>query len=133
MLVYLRDGSAQTVMHVHTEIEVADQTFSLTQSQCTCTGPTSPSADHITPGAWQVSHCSASFLVTGITRPGKIPSVQAGIEPQILSSQGRRLNHLASEVVSSKDCQLQFCKIALCCIFYPCIFTVMEKGEKARL
>ena len=34
----------------HTEIEVADQTFYLTQSQHTDTGPTSPSADPITPG-----------------------------------------------------------------------------------
>ena len=40
----------------HTEIEVADQTFYLTQSQYTDTGPTSPSADPITPGAWQGSH-----------------------------------------------------------------------------
>ena len=35
----------------HTEIEVADQTFHLTQSQYTDTGPTSPSADPITPSA----------------------------------------------------------------------------------
>ena len=35
----------------HTEIEVADQTFYLTQSQYTDTGPTSPTADPITPGA----------------------------------------------------------------------------------
>ena len=45
----------------YTEIEVADQTFCLTQSQFTDTGPTSPSADPITPGAWQGSHWSASF------------------------------------------------------------------------
>ena len=45
----------------HTEIEVADPTFYLTQSQYTDTGPTSPSADPITPGAWQDSHWSASF------------------------------------------------------------------------
>ena len=32
----------------HTEIEVADQTFHLTQSQYTDTGPTSPSTDPIT-------------------------------------------------------------------------------------
>ena len=43
----------------HTKIEVADQTFYLTQSQYT--GPTSPSADPITPGAWQGSHWSANF------------------------------------------------------------------------
>ena len=40
----------------HTEIEVADPTFHLTQSQYTDTGPTSPNADPITPGAWQGSH-----------------------------------------------------------------------------
>ena len=45
----------------HTEIEVADPTFYLTQSQYTDTGPTSPSADPITPGAWQGSHWNASF------------------------------------------------------------------------
>ena len=45
----------------HTEIEVADQTFYLTQSQYTDTGPTSPSADPITPGVWQGSHWSANF------------------------------------------------------------------------
>ena len=39
----------------HTEIEVADQIFYLTQSQYTDIGPTSPSADPITPGAWQGS------------------------------------------------------------------------------
>ena len=45
----------------HTEIDVADPTFYLTQSQYTDTGPTSPSADSITPGAWQGSHWSANF------------------------------------------------------------------------
>ena len=42
MLVYLRDGSAQTILRAarHTEIETADQTFCLTQSQYTDTGPT---------------------------------------------------------------------------------------------
>ena len=57
----------------HTEIEVADPTFYLTQSQYTDTGPTSPSADPITPGAWQGSHRSANFEVTGMTRPRKNP------------------------------------------------------------
>ena len=44
----------------HTEIEVADQTFLLTQSQYTDTGPTSPSTDPISPGPWQSSHWSAN-------------------------------------------------------------------------
>ena len=55
----------------HTEIEVAGQTFYLTQSQYTDTGPTSPNADPITPGAWQGSYWSANFEVTGMTRPRK--------------------------------------------------------------
>ena len=46
----------------HTEIEVTDQTFYLTQSQYTDTRPTSPRADPITPGAWQGSHWSANFF-----------------------------------------------------------------------
>ena len=41
------------------------------QSQYTDTGPTSPGADPITPGDWQVSHWSARFEVTGLTRPAK--------------------------------------------------------------
>ena len=45
----------------HTQTEVADQTFYLTQSQYTDTGPTSPSADPIMPGAWQGSHWNANF------------------------------------------------------------------------
>ena len=57
----------------HTEIEVADQTFHLILSQYTDTRPTSPSADPITPGAWQGSHWSANFEVTGMTRPRKNP------------------------------------------------------------
>ena len=48
-------------MCCHTEIEVADQTFHLTQSQYIDTGPTSPSTDPVTPGAWQGSHWSANF------------------------------------------------------------------------
>ena len=45
----------------HTEIEVADQTFHLTQSQYTDTGLTSPSAGPIAPDTWQGSHWSANF------------------------------------------------------------------------
>ena len=39
----------------HTEIEVADQTFHLTQSQYTDTGPNNPSTDPITPGPDRVA------------------------------------------------------------------------------
>ena len=48
----------------HTETEVADQTFYLTQSQYTDTGPTSSSTDPIMPGARQCSHWSTNFEVT---------------------------------------------------------------------
>ena len=46
--------------YCHTEIQVADPPVHLTQSQYTDTRPTSPSADPITPGAWQGSHWSAN-------------------------------------------------------------------------
>ena len=85
----------------HIEAEAADRTFYLTQSQYTDTGPTSPSTDPITPGVWQGSHWSANFWVTGMTRPGKIPS-PAGFEPEILRSRGGRLNHYANEAVGVK-------------------------------
>ena len=82
----------------HTEIEVADQTFYLTQSLYTDIRPTSPSADPIMPGAWKGSHWSASFEVTAMTRPCKILS-QARFEPQIVRSRCGRLNQLANEAV----------------------------------
>ena len=57
----------------HTEIEVANQTFYLTQSQYTDTGSTSPSADPVTPGAWQDSHWTAIFLSHWYARLRKNP------------------------------------------------------------
>ena len=90
MLVYLRDGSAQTSFTCcHTETEVADKTFHLTQSQYTDTRSTSPSADHISPGAWQGSHWNANYYMT---QSGKILS-QVGSKPPIFRSQGECLNH----------------------------------------
>ena len=74
----------------HTEIEVADQTFYLIQSQYTDTGPTSPSADPITPGVWQGSHWSANFWVTGMTQTRKNPRA-SGIRTRIFRSRGGRL------------------------------------------
>ena len=65
----------------HTEIEIAEQTVYLTQSQCTDTRLTSPSSDPTAPGAWQGSRWSANLYVTGMTRPGKLPIIQVGIEP----------------------------------------------------
>ena len=77
----------------HTEIKFGDQTFCLTQSQYTDTGPTSSSADPITSGAWQGRHWSVNFLVTGMTRSGKKLPSQAGYEPRTFHSRGGRLNH----------------------------------------
>ena len=55
----------------HTEIEVADPTFHLTQSQYTDTGPTSPSADPITPGRVATG---VPIFKSLVTRPRKNPS-----------------------------------------------------------
>ena len=55
----------------HNDIEVADQTFYLTQPQYTGTEPTSPNADPMMPGAWPGSHWSTIFYVNGMSRPGK--------------------------------------------------------------
>ena len=65
----------------HTETEVTHQTFCLTQSQYTDTGPTSANPDPITPGAWQGIHWSASFQVTGMTRPRKNPGASGDSNP----------------------------------------------------
>ena len=80
-------------MCCHTEIEVADPTFYLTQSQYTDIRLINPSADPITPGAWQGSHRSASFEVAGMTGPDKIPKEKTGIKPQVCRPRGRCLNH----------------------------------------
>ena len=59
MLVYLRDGSAQTIVRAATlRLEVADQTLYLTRSQYTDTGPTSPCADpdRVVTGVLFLSH-----------------------------------------------------------------------------
>ena len=94
MLVYLRNGRAQTTgACCHSETDVADQTFYLTQSQYTDTGSISPSADAITPGAWQGSHWRTSFSVTALIRPGKRSTAKMGIEPR---SAAHEAGHLTS-------------------------------------
>ena len=100
----------------HTEIKVADPTFYLTRSQYTDTGPTSPSADPITPGAWQGSHRSASFEVTGMTRPRKNPGA-SGIRtresslprrtPKPLGQRGGRAEEDKMNVPGTDRCQGQ--------------------------
>ena len=49
-------------MHCHTETEITDQTFYLTQSQYTDAGSTCPSTDPTMPGAWQGCHWRENFL-----------------------------------------------------------------------
>ena len=63
-LVCLRDESAQTTVRAETRREKknSDQICYLTQPQCAATGPTSPSADSITPDAWQGSHWRTNVL-----------------------------------------------------------------------
>ena len=84
---------SDTGTYCHTEIEAAQQTFYLTQSQYTVTGLPSPSADPVTPGVWQVHHWSTNFQVTGMTSPEKIVTPQVGTKPWIFSSPGRCPNH----------------------------------------
>ena len=74
----------------HTEIEAADPTFYLTQSQYTDTGPTSPSADPITPGPGRVGTGVPIFKSLVWLDPEKIPA-QAGFEPGIFHSRGWHL------------------------------------------
>ena len=89
----------------HTETEIADQTVYLTQSQYTDTGPTSPRADPIMPGAWRGSHWSTSFLSPWYESTRKNP-VASGIRtpdfplpwrtPYPL---GQRGGHMSNDVV----------------------------------
>ena len=62
------------------KIQTADKTFPLTQLQYTRLS--SPHAHPITPGAWQEIRLSFNVQVTGMTRPGKRSTAQAGIEPK---------------------------------------------------
>ena len=73
MRVYLRDGSARTILRAAHWERSCNQTFCLIQSQHTDTGPTSPSTVPIMPGVWQGSHWSAKFYVTGMTWASKNP------------------------------------------------------------
>ena len=72
-LVSQQHASVSQGQTCHTEIEAADQTHYLTQSQYTDIRPTSPIIDPMSPGAWQSSHCSTGLKVTSTTRPRNIP------------------------------------------------------------
>ena len=76
MLVYLRDGSAQTILGTATLRQKLQIKLSTLPSQYSDTGPTSPSAESIMSGAWQNSHWSANFEVTGLKRIGVKTSAQ---------------------------------------------------------
>ena len=93
MQVYLTDGSAQTSLPA-----AADQTFYLTQSQCTDTRPTSPNADPMMPSAWLGNHWSTNLQVAGMTQPGERSIGKAGIEPRLPFSR-QMPDHMAIEVV----------------------------------
>ena len=86
----------------HTEIEVADQTFYLTQSQYTDTGPTSPSADPISPGAWQGNHWSANFLSHWYDSTQKKNPGASGIRTRDLPLSRRTPYHSANEAVGGR-------------------------------
>ena len=73
----------------HTETEVADQTFYFTESQYTDAGPTSPSADPVTPCAFQVA-TGVPFLSHLYDSTLKNPHARAGIEPRIFRFRGGR-------------------------------------------
>ena len=87
----------------HTEIQVAHQTFYLIQSQYADTGPTSPSADPMTTGAWQGSHWSVNFLSHRYDSTRKKIPTQEGFEPRIFRSRGERLNHYPSNAVWQEE------------------------------
>ena len=95
----------------HTEIQVAYQTFYLTQSQYTDTGPTSPRADPITPGAWQGSHWSANFEVTGMTRPQKKSRCKRNSNPgpSALEADALPLGRRGCQLVANKSVYLSMC------------------------
>ena len=62
----------------------------LSQSQYTDAGPTSPSMDSITPGAWQGCHWSTNFKVTDMTTWKKIHG-ESRNWTQVCRSQGHAL------------------------------------------
>ena len=91
-LVYFRDGSAQTILRAATlRQKLQIKAFHLTQSQYTDTGPTSPRADPITPGAWQGSHWNANvYLSHWYDSTPKEPSASR-VHIEISRSRGGRL------------------------------------------
>ena len=82
MRVYLRDGSAQTILRAATlRQKLQIRLFYLTQSQYTDTGPTSPSAEPITPGALAGQPLECQFVSHWYGSTPKKSRRQAGFEP----------------------------------------------------
>ena len=87
MVLCLGDRSSQTVCtRCNAEMEVTDQTFYLTRSQYTDTGLTSPSADPVTPGAWQGSHWGTNVEVRYDSTRTKIHGRKPESNPGLLPS-----------------------------------------------
>ena len=86
----------------HTGMEIAAQTWYLTQWQCTYTRPASPSIDPLLPGAWQGSHWSTNFQVRGMTGHGKKPHGESRVQTYVCHSQGRCLNCWAMRQLASQ-------------------------------
>ena len=82
----------------HTEIEVADPTFYLTQSHYTDTGPTGPSAETLQRQAAGRAGTGVPILSHWYDSTRKNPS-QAGFELRTFRFRGGRLNHLTNEAV----------------------------------
>ena len=112
------------------EIEVADQTFCLTQSQYTYTGPNNPSADPVTPGVWQGSQWNTNLISLWYDSTWK-----KGPRPQRQSKPGIPLSrrtpyHLANEAVSD-EVQDSLC-LCLCLYarvrvhLYLCVLSLMR-------
>ena len=118
MLVYLRDGSAQTIVRAATLRQKLKIKLSTTPSHSNSdTGPTSTSADPITPGAWQGSHGSANFEVTGMTQPRKNPVAKrdsnpgsSALEAYALTTRptrrSQRTNRLGMRHLSQETCSV---------------------------
>ena len=63
ILLYLRDRHTQPIICTASEIEIADQTCHLTQSQCTDIEAVGHGTDSVMPDAWH----GTRFEVTGMT------------------------------------------------------------------
>ena len=113
----------------HTEIEVADQNFYLTQSKYTDTEPTGPSADPIMPDAWQGSHwrsrrkrdsnpeSSAPEVDALTTRPARRSALRTVFNKQshLAKAQLRatHVQHVARYVVQWKRSAITFNRVRI--------------------